>query len=335
MTINVALVTSEALILGCDSIASSTAPMIQPFAKPFAVDTKGDPLLDADGNPLVSVTDIQDVVTGVSSGVTKMFEVCGQNETVVAATTAGMAKLNGRLIASLAREFFEKERARPFATVSAVANSFLRFFRKEYETDQKASGLPPEYWSGLEFLVGGFGKHSKFPALYRIKVKKNTVTKEFQGGECGLSWAGQADTVERLIRGYDSNLKKKVEQHIGDLMDKHHKSMSEAMVKMLDDTLKSLGAAMPKGVKTRLPKKPATSLGWGGFHMSVDYPNLPLQDAIDFVSFLAIMQSGRQKFSTGFATVGGRIHIGISRKGEKFSMLNEPILTHDHTGFIS
>lgn len=337
MTINVALVTSEALILGCDSIASATTPMIQPFSGPLAKDASGKELQDADGNFVVPLTNVQQVVTDVFVGVTKMFQIYDRNGTCVAATTAGMAKLNDMSIASLARDFLEKEKdkTKAFVNVHAVANSFLRFFRKAYKKDQKGTGLPEQYWSQLEFLVGGYGKHDNFPSLFRIKVKDNTVDKEFDDGECGLAWSGQADAIERLIRGYDSSLRYLVESHIGELMDKHHKNMSDSMLKILKSTLDSLGEEMPKGVNTKLPTMPTTNLGWEDFHAAIDYSNLPLQDAIDFVSFLAFMQAGRQKFSRGFATVGGRIHIGLSRKGEKFNMLNEPDLTHEHTGFSS
>jgi hypothetical protein len=335
MTINVALVTNEAIIFGCDSIASATTPMIRPFDNPAATDEGGNTLTDADGNALIPLIDVQQVVTDVFSGVTKMFQIYDRNNTVVAATTAGMATLNDRPIASLVSDYFmqQKDRQKPYANVSAVANSFLKFIRKEYEKDQNASGFPEKYWSDLDFLVGGYGKHDNFPSLYRIKVKPNTSEEVFSNGATGVAWAGQADTLERLFRGYDSNLKNHVEKHIEELMDEHHDNMSQAMVTILTETLRALGADMPEGVDTVLPQKPQKDLGWEEFHVGIDYANLPLQDAIDFASFLAFTQAGKQKFSRGFATVGGRIHVGYTRKGHDFEMLNEPNLTHRHTGF--
>ena len=44
---------------------------------------------------------------------------------------------------------------------------------------------------------------------------------------------------------------------------------------------------------------------------SIDYANLPHQEAINFVSFLVLLQDGRARFGRGVPTVGGRTHIGI------------------------
>ena len=333
------LVTNEGLILGCDSIASATTPIIRPFEAGIAKrDSSGALEIDNDGNILVAINHIEQIVTDVFSGVTKMFGIYDKANTNVAATTAGMAKLNGRTIASLARDFLEKEnqkQSKALVNVEAVANTFLRFFRRKYEKDQRGTQLPQQYWEDLEFLVGGYGRNDAFPSLYRISVKSNDVKKEFANGDSGLSWAGQADSVERVLRGYDSALRVHVENHIDMLMDKHHANMSSAILRILKETLEALDAKMPDGINTKLPSKPVANLGWEQFNPFIDYSNLPMQDAIEFVSFLAFLQSGRQKFSQGFATVGGRIHVGLVCKGTKFKMLNEPELAHKHTGFLN
>ena len=77
MTINLALVTGEVLIMGCDSIASSTRPMVNPFRRPWLKDGKGKLVKDADGRFLMPLdtSDITPVVYNLMSGVTKMFLV--------------------------------------------------------------------------------------------------------------------------------------------------------------------------------------------------------------------------------------------------------------------
>jgi len=337
MTINVGLVTSEALILGCDSISSISKTMIDPFkgSGPYATDENGEFLKDKEGNLLIAFKNPESVVTATYSGVTKMFKLYEHNGTVVAGTTAGQAKLNDRTIASLASEFYEhiKERKTPFANVKAVANSFYKFMRKEYELDQKDTGVPEEFWSPLEFLVGGHGRRDKFPSLYRIQVQNKKVDEQFADGECGVAWAGQADNVERLIRGYDSILKYTIEQTIDEIFDAYHNDMCGGMTKIIGTILNKIEQDLPDGIDLSLPVKPQVDLGWSNYRTNIDYANLPLQDALDFVSTLVMTQSGVQKFSRGTATVGGRTHIGIATRSKGFDMLNEPTLEHKHTGF--
>ena len=55
---------------------------------------------------------------------------------------------------------------------------------------------------------------------------------------------------------------------------------------------------------------------------------------MDLVAFLVNLQSGRAKFGSGVATVGGRTHVGVITKN-RFEMLEEPRLKHTNTGFTS
>ena len=75
MTINVGLVTSEALIFGCDSIASTFEYRVNPSKLKHALNEDGEPILDADGNTLypVKYEDWQREVSTAWGGVTKMF----------------------------------------------------------------------------------------------------------------------------------------------------------------------------------------------------------------------------------------------------------------------
>lgn len=337
MTINIAVVTSDALVLGCDSFASITTPMINPFDHGPALDGSGEIIKDKEGNFVVPLKGVQQVVTDVMGGVTKMFKIYDLKHTVVAATTAGMGKLNDRSVAAVAYDFFQSvkpPRAKIMTKVPDVVGEFYDFIRAEYEIDQKETGVPEEHWASLDFLVGGHGKEDKFPSIYRIRVKDKKTTCEFEGGKTGMCWAGQADCIEKIIRGYDNDLLNAVEQHAAELLNSHHKEMSETTLRILDTTLKALKVEqMPEGVDTTLPSVPVFKLDWKQFKVGVSYANLPLQEAINFVSFLVFTQAGKQRFAPGLATVGGRTHIGYATRSDGFKMLNEPEFAHTHTGF--
>jgi hypothetical protein len=334
VTINIAVVTSDAIVMGCDSVASVTAPMLNPFSVGPLRGEDGKPVKDKDGNWLVPLKGIEHVVTDVMTGVTKMFKIYDARHTVVAVTTAGMGKLNDRPIAGVAYDFTQSIKPKTkFNKVGDVVQAFYEFMRGEYEKDQKASEVPEEYWSSLGFLVGGHGKDDKFPSVYRIRMKDKKVKCEFEAGTTGICWAGQTDCVEKIIRGYDYKLLSKIHAYATEWLNAHHKNMSDNTVRILDETLKKLGVPMPEGINTELPAVPAFELDWDQFKGGVNYSNLPLQDAINFVSFLVLTQEGQQKFAPGIATVGGRIHVGYATKSDGFKFLNEPELTHSQTGF--
>ena len=76
MTINVVLVCRDALILGCDSIASSTKAMIEPW-RFVEKDGDGNPVVDDQGRFVAKfgIGNYEWVATDVWGGVTKMFEL--------------------------------------------------------------------------------------------------------------------------------------------------------------------------------------------------------------------------------------------------------------------
>ncbi len=132
MTINVAVVTSEALVLGCDSIASTTRPLLDPFSLESEPSENGKFKLE------FGFDDLMPHVSGAWGNVTKMFPLQStENGACVAAVTCGLARLNERTMSSLAAEFFQKQHKRPRVNVEAIANNFFDFISGEYKKNYK------------------------------------------------------------------------------------------------------------------------------------------------------------------------------------------------------
>lgn len=335
MTINVALVTSEALVFGCDSTASTTDYLLSPFEF-LERDDNGHLLFDEKKRMTAkfSFGALRSVVTNAWGGVTKMFQL-SENPAPVVAVTAGTAKLNDRTMAILGAEFREglKKRNKRLVSVRPIANAFLKFSREQYDEHYADSPMPEQFRDGPEFLVGGYGRDARFPALFRVKVRENVVEQEFANGIAGVSWNGQSDAVVGLLNGVDSDLSHAVDRYIEDLMEKHHSNMKDKMVSIISDILDKTGIELPDDIDTTLPAKVENKFAWDDFSINTDFSNLPLQEAVNMVSYLVLLQAGKARFERGVATVGGRTHVGVITKEEGFRVLNEPELTHRYTGF--
>lgn len=342
MTINIAVVTNEYVVLGCDSVASVTGMFLNPVQYAER-DANGNYIQDQQGKYVArfEFEDLQEVVTDAWGGVTKMFCLCQANDNPIAAVTAGLAQLQNRTISSIAYDFLRTVAGQVPLTVKDIVEAFANHVAVLYDAHWAASGVPPAMRSDVEFLAGGFGAGDKFPSLYRINLlaqQENRVTAlfgdgaEFKLGPTGVAWSGQADGVQRLLFGYDQPLKWRIQGQVRALVDGLHASMSEAALRILGDTLDALDQELPAQVDTELPPKPDIKLDWEQFELAINYASLPLQSAVELVSYLVNLQSGKSKFVRGVPTVGGRTHIGIVRKGG-FEMLNEPQLTHRNTGY--
>jgi len=335
VTVNIGLITSEALVLGCDSVASTIDYLLDPTGH-YATDADGKPIRDADGKFIIKFgyEDFRPIVTNAWGGVTKMFQIHPDPSPVVA-VTSGLAKLQERSIASHAIEFFAKAKRRDqkLVNIKIICEQFLKAMRGRYNAHYRGSPLPEQFREGPEFLIGGIGRDDEFPSLYRVSVQHNLIVEDFVGGKTGVSWNGQADAVERFIRGFDGPIRQYVESTIGEALKTHATATQAYITELVNGILDKLHQALPPGTEIKPPELGKIALDWMRFSLQIDYANLPLQEAVSFVSAMVMSQASKARFAVGVATVGGRTHIGVVTKADGFKSLNEPELTHRYTGF--
>jgi hypothetical protein len=166
-----------------------------------------------------------------------------------------------------------------------------------------------------------------------VTVRQNRIVSEFRDGKSGVSWNGQADAVERFIRGYDGPLRDEIESCVVAELQKYREQITQRAAEIVNNVLAGLKVTMPDGVDVTIPDPSKVNLPWEHYRTSIPYGNLPLQEAINSVSFLVNLQAGKARFARGVATVGGRVHIGVVTKNNGFDLLNEPQLVHRYTGF--
>lgn len=336
MTINIAIATFDAIVLGCDSLSSQVEQAIFPLRPNvgFARDADGNELFDAMGNRVVSTAHLQPLVTNVFGGAQKMFCLYEDDETSVAAVTAGMATLCGVTIAGIAARFrktcaLEK---RQFTSVRGVADAFLAHVRASWEEEVGFDETPEEqmpYLGDVQFIVGGYGMDDAKSQVFKLYVKTSTLEEQFNWEtRSGTCFGGQSNFVERLLVGVDGQLAQTIEMVMRAQSEAHAQDVTQNLL----DQLTGEGVIIPEGFRFQIPEMPV-NLPWFDQVASIDFGNLPTQYAVDLVEPLVNLQSGMQRFANGVATVGGRTHVGVLKRGEKFTMLNEPKLVHNHTGY--
>lgn len=338
MTINVAVVSYDGIILGCDSLASMAEPAIMPYrsTNSFVLDENNRPLVDDDGNWLVKFkpNDVGQVVTTVFGGVSKMFCLYEDEDTSVAAVTAGLAILGGVTIAEQARRFRHKLRSdgASFESVDDVAKKFKEYIRSAWLDDVAKANLPDaSFFPDLQFIVAGHGKRDDYGKVYRISANtEDPPAEQFQDDDhVGICWGGTADYVERLLRGADSVLIHRVSRELSRAM----KQQRESTLNDISAALTQAGVNLPDDLDVQVQEEQAPTLAWDSAAADIDFGNLSTQYAVEFVELLVNIQSGMQRFARGIPVVGGRTHIGVLKRGEPFEMLNEARLQHKHTGY--
>lgn len=335
LTINVAIATYDAIVLGCDSLSSRTAQAVLPFSNGgFARDADGNELIDASGHKVVSTAELQMVVTDVFTGAKKMFLLYEDENCTVAGVTAGLAVLNGFTVAGTVGRFRRENRAnkQSFDSVESVVAAFTQYIRADWEHAVGFNTADKEqapYFPDLQFLIGGYSPSEEDGRVYKISILGHTVEQQFSWeSKSGACFAGQADYVERLLVGVDSRV---FHQFCisadAQLMDAQHRTAETIL-----EQLRAAGIHIPEDLMLDLGGANFSPSYLGGA-APIDFANLPTQYAVELVELLVNLQSGMQRFQMGVATVGGRTHVGVIRRGEKFRMLNEPDLVHSHTGY--
>ncbi|MEA9885982.1 hypothetical protein VDG05_16870 [Xanthomonas campestris pv. raphani] len=341
MTINIALATYDGIILGCDSLSSMSDSVIFPFSNniEYAKDAEGNLIFDATGHFVVAVNPatVTRVATTVFGGVSKIFclyEAEAENdETCVAAVTAGLAILGGVTIAEQAKRYRRlcKQLGKTFSTVEAAARDFFDFCSVIW--DAQFGETPAEqrhFLPTLQFIVAGYGAEDANGKIFRIDVQAQTVTEQFPGENyAGMCWAGASDYVERLMRGIDNSLVYAASRQISEAL----ASQRVAVAEDITEALAKVGIKLHEGLELEITEHTPPSLPWDIASADIDFGNLSTQYAVELVELLVNTQSGMQRFARGIPTVGGRTHIGVLKRGEGFQLLNEPKLQHLHTGY--
>jgi hypothetical protein len=199
-------------------------------------------------------------------------------------------------------------------TVEDTARQFLTFMRTHYEAHYADSKIPEEYRDGPLFLVGGYSRADHLPSLYRVNVQKNAITPMYAAGNFGLAWEGQSDAVERLIRGYDSDLRSAFERQITAGIETLRKALIMPASRWQTASIRNFPPVHPLRFR-------GTVIG------------AILHTATCRCRMLLTWYRFWSERSSPPECQRGRTHIGVITKANGFRMLGEPDLHRTYVGF--
>ena len=333
MTVLVALSTKDALVMGCDSLGSTTKPLVDPFdlvAEYFETEGEWKLKTDKNGKPILKgFNDIykkaQHVPFDHMTHMTKLFSL---DPLEMAVMITGITSIGERTIKSLVSEFKNKKmivgtRKPANYTIKSISEKLLKFVHGFYDTEYEKLAHKPK----LEFLVGGYDKRKQVPTIYRIFVHDNKLERTFDDNNpFGIAFGGQTQEIQRIVFGTDGDNKIKLLGKIGELLEKYRM--------LLQEHLKT------KGITEELPgiknKKYRDKLNpfkdWEFNRFVANWGDFSEQNAIECVNFFAEIMIKSQQFSASLPTVGGDVHIGLITKDKGFKFISREEYVHEgHT----
>jgi hypothetical protein len=229
--------------------------------------------------------------------------------------TFGLATLGNRTLQSYMREFELKHKASDLKKLSVekFCRALYEFFRKPYVESVRATLLaqkkkfedvPSEQLPALGFFVGGFSPDDPLPESWRVGVsldEASAVSRLRAPGDFGSNWGGEFHGVQRFHKGYDQQLLGTVVQNLFAEF-KVDVSSPDAQKRMNDVLNRILPA----------------------FEYQVPFAAMPLQEGIDYTTFLLDLMILQHRFVVGAPTCGGSVRIAVVRKHEGFEWVNGP-----------
>lgn len=332
MTTLVALTTKDAAVMGCDSLATTTRPLVDPFeigARFF--DGKTLKLQkNKDGEPLLK--EFREVL-GLAESVpydhmTDVTKLVHLDPLPLGVMYTGITSIGDRTIKSLLREFMESDKAfsgKINYTVKSVTARLLKHFRSYYEPEFR--DIREGYRPSLELIVAGYDKSGPIPAILRVDVAEGSVERDIR--DFGIVFGGQMTEIQRIVFGVDVDGRARLESRYRALLGGYRAGVKALNPKLNVKTPEienfasrfslfgPLDPGKPEGDVFGLPGLEAN---WGDFSE---------QTAIDCVAyFIGIMREG-QRFSSRMPTVGGSIHIALINRRRGFRFISREEYRHE------
>jgi len=147
----------------------------------------------------------------------------------------------------------------------------------------------PEDWQGpdMTFLVGGYDENEAYGRVFQINIPSHPEPIEWNAGsQFGVTWGGQLEYINRLVKGFDPKLPSVVQDYL----------------KLNEEQKTKLEQHLERDLSSRIP-----------------YQFLPLQDCVDLSVFLIRTTIELQTWIIGVRGVGGAIDVATITRTDGFN----------------
>jgi len=228
----------------------------------------------------------------------------GEPNSNVGVVTYGQAAIGLRTAYSFLPEFeseLVEEHKNKRLSVRDFADFFSEFFLKQW----KMGGMPEakdHTGPNMTFVVGGFNEGEPYGRVFVIDIPKNPTPIEQQPtpGDFGITWGGQRQFVDRLIKGYDPILPKVLSDTL---------KLQSEQIAQLEQALNQLQMALPLQA-------------------------LPLQDCVNLAIFFIRTTMSAQDLTVGIRGVGGPIDVATITRSEGLKFIQRKKIIGE-SGFYS
>lgn len=323
MTTLVALSTKDSLVMGCDSLASVTKPLVDPWGLREFFDDDFNIKTDDKGKPILK--DFRQIYGKTEEipydHMTHVNKLCSLEPLPMGVMATGITSIGDRTLRSLASEFKKSDRGfkNPDKltnfTVKSVAERMLRFIGSLYNNEHPKGGYRPY----LELIIGGYNKQSQIPSIYRIMVHDDELRTTIR--DFGAVFGGEMCEIQRIVFGTDSDNRSKLRKRSEELLIKYHQILAENI------SANNIQVELPK------PEQYIDQLDLFGDDWDLDgftarMEDFSEQNAIECVDFFIDIMIKSQQFSARLPVVGGEKHIAVITKRDGFRFVSEEKLRY-------
>lgn len=327
MTSLVALATKDALVLGCDSLGTTSKYLVDPSDLAEFFNSKKDFELkkDGNGNPVLknfrSIWNKARLVPYTHmTHMTKLFSLAPLEMGIM---STGVASIGDRTIQSLIEEFKSREsvfRTRPRLknyTVKSIARKILDFISQHFEREYPDEKIRPY----LELILGGYDKRSQVPEIVRIKLPKKEIKETIKN--FGIVFGGEMKEIQRVVFGTDWPNELKIRSRHIELLNRYRDKINKFLKE------KNVSIEIPKLSENDRKELGMFSDGWHLDGFNANWGDFSEQNAIKCVDFFVNIMVKSQQFSEGMPNVGGEVHIGLITKAQGFQFISREEYYHE------
>lgn len=174
-------------------------------------------------------------------------------------------------------------------SVEDFAKRFSDFFMAQWKAKMPAEYSGPD----MVFLIGGFDEGAAYGKVYKVAIPSNPTPEEQSANQFGVTWGGQLEYTNRLLKGFDPQLPVIV----------------KTFLNLTDEQQVALEKHLEGALSTKIP-----------------YPFLPLQDCVNLSIFLIRTTMELQNWIVGVRGVGGAIDVATITRTDGFKPVQKKII---------